>query len=106
MIAITTKTSSRVKPRRAVVLVDLTMNTPLLSGEAAALRRVENPSGRIENPFYHGSLTVIPFAAQFRQIPNLDGIIAASRDQELAIGAEGHAADQAQVTAEGVAQLS
>src|SRR5262249_10155726 len=41
-----------------------------------------------------------------RHVPNLHGLIPASRDQAQAVGAERHAADQARVTAEGVTQLS
>src|SRR5262245_52690642 len=51
------------------------------------------------------SLTLRDFA-QRRQVPDLGGKIAASRDQALAVGAERHAVDEAQVTAESVDQLA
>src|SRR5438876_855420 len=46
------------------------------------------------------SLSVTHFAAQLRHVPNLHGLIAASRDQEPAVGAERQAGDDAHVTAE------
>src|SRR5262249_20361841 len=46
------------------------------------------------------SLTVTYFVAQLAHVPNLHGLIPASREQPLAVGAEGHAADKAGVTAE------
>src|SRR5260370_7894361 len=51
------------------------------------------------------SLTVRHFF-QFRYVPNLHGLIPASRDQAPAVGAERDAADEAGVAAEGADQLS
>src|SRR5262249_23580378 len=52
------------------------------------------------------SLTVTHFVAQWRHVPNLHGPIPASREQALAVGAERHAADEADVAAEVPEQLS
>src|SRR5262249_5485612 len=60
----------------------------------------------LQNRPARDSLAVTNFAAQLRHVPNLHGLIPASRDQPPAVGAERHAADEACVTAEGVAQLS
>src|SRR5262245_31331238 len=46
------------------------------------------------------------FLVQSRQVPDLDRMIAASRDQAPAIGAECHTGDKAGVTAEAAEQLS
>src|SRR5262249_13052854 len=46
------------------------------------------------------SLTVTYFVAQLAHVPNLHGLIPASRKQPPAVGAERHAADKAGVTAE------
>src|SRR5262245_39348268 len=50
------------------------------------------------------SLTVTYFVAQLAHVPNLHGLIPASREQPPAVGAERHAADQADVAAEGTDQ--
>ena len=44
------------------------------------------------------------FARQLRHVPDLDRVIAASRDQAPAVGAERHAADEAGVAAEAADQ--
>src|SRR5262249_19079521 len=50
------------------------------------------------------SLTVTYFVAQLAHVPNLHGLIPASREQPPAVGAERHAADEAGVAAEGADQ--
>src|SRR5262245_6371373 len=62
------------------------------------------PDG-LENRPTVDSLTVTHFVAQFTHVPNLHGLIPASREQPLAVGAERHAADQADVAAEGADQV-
>src|SRR4051794_40222971 len=44
--------------------------------------------------------------AQLRHIPDLDRVIVAPRDQAPAVGAERHAADEADMAAEGAEQIS
>src|SRR5205807_801975 len=50
------------------------------------------------------SLTVTHVAVQWRQVPNLHGLIPASREQPPAFGAERQAANEAGVAAEAVEQ--
>src|SRR5262249_15503256 len=101
MIAITTSSSTSVYARRCVVVKKRDIAAPL--SETAAVGRIL--SIRTENRSAMDSLTLRDFA-QRRQVPNLDGKIAASRDQPPVVGAERHAADKAGVTAEGVDHLS
>src|SRR5262249_61784806 len=48
------------------------------------------------------SLTVVYFVAQLAHVPNFHGLLPASGEQSLAVGAERHAADKSGVTAEAV----
>src|SRR5262245_26796257 len=76
MMAITTSTSISVKPRRRSIVADWITATPS------------------------------SFLVQLRQVPDLDRMIAASRDQDPAVGAERQAADEAGMAAEVEEQLA
>src|SRR5262249_21407681 len=107
MIAITTSSSMSVKPRRRDVVKYRDIAAPLSPDEPAALEPKSPDLGEPElwRVQLRDSLTLKDFA-QGLQVPNLDRMIAASGDQAPAVGAERHAADLAQVTAEGADQLS
>src|SRR5262245_49283377 len=76
MMAMTTSSSISVKPRRRSMVGDCIMATPS------------------------------SFLVQLRHVPDLDRMIAASRDQEPAVGAERQTADEAGVAAEVADQLA
>src|SRR5262245_37770788 len=98
MIAITTKISISVNPRRGVVFMSMNMAATCCNGRGAAAGRhlIRLASDSLPLGLYF----------QFRHVPHLHRLIAASRDQESAVGAERHADDEAGVTAEGADQLS
>src|SRR5215471_18467956 len=86
MMAITTNSSMSVKPRRRAVVKNRGIAAPRWYAVS-------------------GTLTPRDFA-QGRQVPDLDRMVAASRDQQPAVGAERQAADEAGVAAEAADQLS
>src|SRR5262245_47728213 len=86
MMAITTNSSMSVKPRRRAVVKNRGIAAPRWFSVS-------------------GTLTLRDFA-QGRQVPDLDRMVAASRDQPSAVGAEPQAADDAGVASEAADQLS
>src|SRR5262249_33798770 len=67
--------------------------------QGAAVGRIVNPSRTVWKSPTVDSLTVTYFVAQLAHVPNFHGLIPASRDQPT-VGAERHAADEADVAAE------
>src|SRR5438876_308739 len=101
-MAMTTSSSMSVKPRRGVVLKNASISAPLLLGDKGLLKDGFSirPDG-LENRPTSVSLTVRHFF-QLRNIPDLDRVIAASRDQVPAVGGERQAADEAGMATEAV----
>src|SRR5262245_20894615 len=97
MIAITTRISISVKPRRGAVFRSVGMVATFLSGIKGC--------GTDRNRPALDSLAVRLFI-QFRHVPDFYSVVAAARDQEAAVGAECHAVDDVGVTAESAEQLS
>ena len=98
MMAITTSSSISVKPRRWCVREQREHGCTMAVGRILeSVSRGRTVSRRLSLPIRH--------FFQLRHVPDLDRLIAASRDQAPAVGAERHAADEAGVTAEGADQL-